>query len=312
MKEKLTEKKWFIYAIVPVCALSWGLSFLGTTVTLKKLDVIQLLAARWTVSALIFLFLALFGILKVRFRGKNIKLVLLTGLLQPCIYSIFETMGIKLTTTSESSIFIATIPLAVLLIGSIFLGHKNSRRTICAIIMAFTGVVVCVVFSPEFSLGGKGLGYLCLLGAILSGALYSYCSSKASAEFNTIEVTFSISILGAIFFNGINFAMGYGFSGYKICFSDGGTLAGVLFLGIFCSCLCYLIFNFVLGKLPTAIGSNVVANSTTAVGVISGCFLGGDPFGWYTVAGLALTITGICISSLGDSRGKGKDEEETA
>lgn len=298
MKPQLTDKKWFIYAIVFVCALSWGLSFLGTTVTLKKLNVIQLLAARWTVSAVIFLLLALLGIIKVKFRGKNIKLILLSGLLQPCVYSIFETAGIKLTTASESSIFIATIPLAVLLIGALFLGHRHSRRTIFAIMMAFAGVVICVAFSPEFSLGGKGLGYLCLIGAILSGAFYSYGSSKASAEFNAIEVTFGISILGAVFFNGINFAMGYGFSGYRICFGDGETLAGVLFLGIFCSCLCYLIFNFVLGKLPTAIGSNLVSNSTTAVGVISGCFLGGDPFGWYTVVGLTLTITGICISSL--------------
>ncbi len=297
--KKITENKWFIYFLVPLCALCWGFSFLGTTVSLKQLEPMQLLALRWTVSALLFLLLAALRIVKINFRGKDIRLVLLVGCLQPCMYSIFETMGIKMTTTSESSIFIATIPLVVLLIGSFFLHRKNSRRTALAILLAFIGVIICVAFSPGFSLGGKGLGYLMLIGAVITGALYSYAGSKAAEQFNAIEVTFGISIMSGIFFNSISFAMGYGFSGYRSCFADAELLAGVLFLGICCSCLCYLIYNFVLGKLPTAVGTNMVANSTTAVGVISGCAFAGDPFGWYTIVGVALTITGVCLSSAG-------------
>lgn len=298
MKEKITDKKWFIYALVPLCALCWGFSYLGITVTLKSLEPMQLLAMRWTVSALIFLILAACKVIKIKYKGKDIKLVLTVGVLQPCIYSIFETIGVKLTTTSESSIFIATIPLMVLIIGSLVLHKKNSKRTILAIMMAFAGVVICVAFSPNFSLGGKGLGYLILFCAVLTGALYTYSSSRAAEQFDAVEVTFSISVMGGIFFNCVSFAMGYGFSGYRACLTDMKLLIGVLFLGTCCSCLCYLIFNYVLGKLPTAIGTNLVTNSTTAVGVISGCAFAGDPFGWYTVAGVALTITGVCLSSV--------------
>ncbi|MFR7991291.1 MAG: DMT family transporter, partial [Anaerovoracaceae bacterium] len=283
MKEKITEKKWFIYALVPLCALCWGFSYLGTTVALASLAPMQLLSLRWTVSALIFIILSALRIVRINYKGKDIRLILMVGILQPCIYSIFETMGIKLTTTSESSIFIATIPLMVLLIGSLFLHRKNSKKTIAAIAMAFAGVVICVAGSPGFSIGGKGTGYLLLLGAVITGALYSYAGSKAAEQFDAIEVTFGISIMGCIFFNCISFAMGYGVSGYQACFADAELLAGVLFLGMCCSCLYYLIFNFVLGKLPTAIGTNMIANSTTAVGVISGCAFAGDPFGWYTV-----------------------------
>ena len=303
MKERITDKKWFIYSLVPLCALCWGLSYLGITVTLESLEPMQLLAIRWTVSALIFVILAACRVIRIQYKGKDIKLVLLVGILQPCTYAIFETVGVKLTTTSESSIFIATIPLMVLIIGSLILHRKNSKRTIFAIIMAFAGVVVCVVFSPNFSLGGKGPGYLTLLGAVLIGAFYTYSSSKAAEQFDAIEVTFSISVMAGIFFNCVSFAMGYGFSGYKACFSDMKLLAGVLFLGTCCSCLCYLIFNFILGKLPTAVGTNLVSNSTTAVGVISGCAFAGDPFGWYTVVGVALTIAGVCICSMGEKGG---------
>ncbi len=297
MKGKITEQKWFVYALVPLCALMWGMSYLGTSVTLEHISVMELLALRWMIAALFFCILIALRVVKVSYKGKNVKGVLLVGILQPCIYAIFETLGIKYTTTSESSIFIATIPLMVLIIGSVLLKKRNSRRTIFAIFLAFAGVIVCVAFSPGFSLGGKGLGYLFLLGAVVSGAFYTYCSSDASKDFDAIEITFIMSVMGAVFFNAVSLAMGNGLRGYVLCFTDMKVLAGVLFLGICCSCFSYLIFNFVLSKLPTAIGTNLVTNSVTAVGVLSGCLFAGDPFGWYTVAGVALTITGVCISS---------------
>lgn len=299
MKNNITNQKWFLYALVPLCALMWGMSYLGTTVTLAYLDVMELLALRWSVSAALFLVLIGLRLVKVSYKGKNVKKVLLVGVLQPCVYAIFETLGIKFTTTSESSIFIATIPLMVLVISSLIFRQKNSRKTIGAIFLAFFGVVVCVAFSPDFSLGGKGIGYIFLIGAVISGALYTIASSKSADEFDAIEVTFTLSVMGAVFFNILNLAMGNGFECYRLCFQDARILSGVVFLGICCSCLCYLIYNFVLGKLPATIGANLVANSVTAVGVISGCVFAGDPFGWYTAVGVTLTITGVCLSSLG-------------
>lgn len=81
MKEKITEKKWFLYALVPVCALMWGMSYLGTSVTLNHLEVMELLALRWTVSTVVFLVLIALRIVKVKFKGKNIKLLILVGIL---------------------------------------------------------------------------------------------------------------------------------------------------------------------------------------------------------------------------------------
>lgn len=295
--QKLTESKLFLYGMIPVCSLCWGFSFLGTKVALVELEPMQLLAMRWTIGALIFLLLGALKVINLNFKGRPIKWILLTGLLQPCIYSPFETAGINLTTASESAILIATIPLMVLLIGELFFHKKTSRTTKLSIVMAFAGVVICIAFAPGFSLGGKALGFLLLGGAILAGGFYSYASSLASEDYNALEITATIAIMGCISFNAMSFAMGYGVSGWQACFADGKLFLSVLFLGTCCSCLCYLIFNYVLGKLPTAIASNLIANGTTAVGVLAGCLMAGDPFGWYTVVGLALTIAGIVLSS---------------
>lgn len=295
--KKFMESKLFLYGMIPVCSLCWGLSFLGIKVTLDKLDTIQLLAMRWTIAVLFFMILALFKVIKINIKGKTMKWVILTGLLQPCIYSLFETNGINLTTASESSIFIATIPLMTLIFGELFFHRKTSGKTKLSIFIALIGVVICVAFSPAFSLGGKGIGYLMLMGAVITGALYSYASSKSAESFTPVETTFIMAILSCIFFNCLSFAKGYGFSGFVACATDFSLLAGVLFLGLCCSVLCYLIFNYVLANLPTVIATNLVSNGTTAIGVLAGCLLGGDPFGWYTVVGVGLTITGICLSS---------------
>ncbi|NLD11055.1 DMT family transporter [Aminicella lysinilytica] len=297
IEEKTTVNKSLIFVLFVFLGLFWGMSFFATTVALELLTPIQILAIRWAVSALIFLVLIAAGKIKIKIKKGSFRFLLLTGLLQPCVYSIFETNGIAMTSTSESSIFIATIPCATLIFGAAFFNRKVNYKVVLSIIIAFAGVVICTVFSPDFTLSGKGSGYLMLLGAIVTGGLYSHSSSKAGETYNTLEVTAVISIMGGIFFNVISLAKGYGFSGYAACFSSARMTFSVLFLGVCCSCLCYLIFNYVLSKMKPAIATNISANSTTAVGVISGVLFAGDPSGWFTIVGLALTITGVWLSS---------------
>lgn len=291
------DKKWVFIVLIAICALLWGLSFFGTKVALTYMDTMQVLCLRWIIAAIIFALLAAFKVIKINFKGKPVKFIMLLGLVQPCIYSVFETTGIDLTTTSESSIMIATIPLMVLVLGRVVLKRKFSRRTVFAIVMAFVGVFICIAFAPNFSLGGKGLGYLALFGAVTTGATYNHMSNKAADNFSPLEITFMMAIAGGVVFNILNFTMGYGVTAYKMMFGNLECFIAILFLGVGCSCICYIIYNLALGKLPTAIASNMVANSTTAVGVLSGVIFAGDPFGWYTIVGLGLTLAGIWITS---------------
>lgn len=302
MKEPFLDRQSTAYVMAFTCSLFWGFSFLGTQVALEKIEVIPLLALRWTVSACVFLLLSAFKIIKVKYKGKNIRILLILGALQPCFYSIFETTGIKFTTPSESSIFIATIPLMVIITGAIFMHKKCSTRTTIAILIAFLGVAISVGFSPAFSIGGKWIGYLSLLMAVILSGFYSNLSNKVSEDFTAMESTMAISVMAAVFFNAINFTMGYGFSGYRICFSEARMFLSVIFLGVCCSCICYILFNFVLGKLPAATGSNLTANMTTVIGILSGVAFANDPFGWYTLVGVVMTLFGIYISSSQNSK----------
>jgi len=295
--EKFFERKSGMIVLLIFLAIFWGMSFYFTTAAVQKLGTMELLGMRWSLSAVIFLVLIAFRIIKIDIHKPGFKYVALTGALQPCIYSIFETNGIKMTSTSESSIIIAIIPCMVLILGTFFLNKKVNWKVVLSILMAFAGVVICTTFSPEFTIGGKWQGYLVMFGAVMSGAFYAHASAKAGETYNAIEITAIISIMGGVFFTIISLAMGYGLHGYKVCIEYNDIAFDVIFLGVFCSCLCYIIFNQVLGHMKTAIASNLSASLTTSVGVISGVVLAGDPFGWFTIVGLALTITGVCLST---------------
>lgn len=296
--EKLTNKKIILFILVFMCAFSWGASFVATSWLLESLDPIQILAVRWTLAAVFLFVLSKIRLIKLELKGKPVLPLFLTGIMQPVIYAVCEIYGIKYTTSSESAIFIATIPLMVLIVGMLFFKTKASGKAIAAIVIAFAGISVSVLFSPDFEIGGgKLFGYGALLMAVLAAGFYSHFSSKAGEYYSPLETTYGMAIMAMIAFNAANFAKGYGLSGYAACLTDIKLAVGIMFLGIMCSCFCYIVFNLCLKEIKPIIASNIISNSTTAIGVILGCVIAGDPFGWFTVVGVCMIIAGVCLAS---------------
>ena len=290
------------WLLILVLCMLWGLSFLGTKVLLDVLAPMEILAVRWMLAFLMFALLVALRVIKVDYRGKPVGKLLAAAALQPCLYSILETWGVKLTTASETSIFIALVPLVVVLMNRLFFKRNVNRKVLFAIVLSFAGVLVCVLFSPDFSAGSKLLGYLILIGAVTVGSGYTVYSARLGAKFTPMEITFVLTIAGSLFFNVLSLAEGNGLQAYTVFFSDFRVMGALLYLGIGCSCVAYMIFNFVLSRMKTEIVATVQTNLITVIGVVAGILLGGEPWGWYTVAGLLMTVTGICISALEDSR----------
>lgn len=296
------KKKIGLFIIVGLVSIIWGFSFLGTKIGLEKLSPMELLAMRWTLGAITLIVLALLKVIKVNLKGKSIKPLLVLAALQPCIYSICECEGIDRTTASESSILIAMIPLFVALISIAFCKKKVSGISVMAIIMAFIGVAVTIVFSPAFSLGGKAAGYLFLLGAVITGAIYTVYCNKIGDDYNPMEMTLVMAISGSIMFNAIMIAQGSGLKAYVTTVTDMHTLLAILFLGFGCTAFCYVGYNMVITMLPAHQASALQANLITLVGVISGILVKGDPCGWYTLLGMALIIAGIVIINMQEGK----------
>lgn len=287
------KKKTTVYLIAVFGSILMGMTFLASKIALGGLEAIEVLACRWTLAFLLFAILVLLKVIRVDYKKKPVWMVLVMALVQPCINMFCETKGVDLTTTSESAIIYAMIPIAVVLISRIFLKQKVSLRVGLGIVVSFAGVVIAIAFSEGFSIGGKAAGYMLLLGMAVSGGLFIVISGRLSETFTTMERTFIMAGIASIWFNSLNLISGGGFDCYSVCFQDLRTGLAVLYLGLIGSFVCNIVMNYVVSNIPAAQASSIQINIISLTGVVTGILFQGDSFGWYTVVGMVMIVVGI-------------------
>ncbi len=290
----------FVAFLIAMVSVGWGVAFLSLAILLETMAPMQVLAARWSITAVLFLVLIACGKVRIdlKGKGKNAVFLFLAGLFEPCAYSILEAYGIKMTSASISAIFVATIPCMTLLLGILFFRGKADLKLTASLLITFFGVVVATFFSPAFSVGGTRAGMLCMTCGVIAASMYSLSSKKASACFEASTVTAVMAFEGAILFNGIAFWKGYRLDTYLILLGDGKLLLNILFLGVFCAFASYLCYNRLLQYADPALANNIAGSLSTVIGVVAGIVVMGDVWGWYTVLGLAITLTGVWLSTM--------------
>lgn len=304
VSNKIKENKVVIWLLLAMVATLWGLSFFASTSALHYVGPFELLSVRWTIAALIFLTLIGLRVVKVDFKSKfNIKnratrYLLLLVTFQPCLYATFEILGIKHTTTSESSIIIALIPIVVIVLSRLLYKEKYSLKVKLATATAFLGLVITTLFAPSFSFGGGGIGYLYLFLAITMGGCYNLAVRETSKSYSVVEMSTAMTVVGMVFFNAISLGQGNGLHPWETLLKEGNFTLAALYLGVGCSFLAYMTSTYILTKLPPGIASCLQANGVTVVGALSGILIAGDTYGWYTFVGMALICIGIAVVSL--------------
>ncbi|HOO33906.1 MAG TPA: DMT family transporter [Thermotogota bacterium] len=273
----------------------FGLSFLFTSTALKDISPFQLLAYRFLIAAVLLQILRFFRIVKINIRGKTIRPLLLLSVVQPGLYFIFETYGLKYATSSEAGLMISLIPIVVTLMAYFFIGEKTTPVQLGFIALSVGGVVLIVLLKSALSLSGDITGILFLLGAVMAGAAYNILSKKASDQFTPIEITYVMMWFGTILFNTIaiiELSLSGTLLTYFIPFGNPSILMSLLYLGTLSSVLAFFLVNFMLSKIPAS-RSALFGNLTTIVSIVAGVFINHEPFYWYHIIGSIMILIGI-------------------
>jgi drug/metabolite transporter (DMT)-like permease len=273
----------------------FGLSFMFTKQALETMPAMFLLSCRFILAAIILTVLRLFGVIKMSFKSKPLNQLLLLSFFQPIAYFIFETIGVKLTSSSEAGIMIALIPVVVTILAAIFLNERPGRMQLVFILASVFGVVFISLMSGSSSSSSHFAGIISLLGAVLAGSVYSILSRKLSDNYTPVEITYVMMCTGAAVFSVISAASGiiYGDLGKYISYlGTAGTLVPILYLGVLSSVGAFFMLNFMLSKLP-ATNSVVFSNLTTVISIAAGVFVRHEAFHWYQLAGGIMIILGV-------------------
>ena len=271
----------------------FGLSFMASRIALEHTTSSIMLSLRFGASVIIMLTLALTGIVKVSYRGKNIRSLLLLGLLQPIIYFIGEANGIRLTNSSFAGIMISLIPVVTAAGSGIFLHEKPPKSTYGWILCSVAGVAV-ISISQTGDGAVQPAGILLLILAVIAGAGFTLCSRSTVGEFTPFERTLIMMAMGFVFFTITGIVQeGTAFAPLLLkAASDKYVLLPVLYLSIASSVLAFMLLNYSVTYLDAA-KATVFTNIIPVISLLAGVLILGEPFSAVYLIGIILILAGV-------------------
>lgn len=257
----------------------FGASFVFIKMVNESIPIMSLLSWR-NLFALIFMtILVRVGVLKVKFRGKDIRPLLIISAFQPVTYYIFETIGVRMTTASESGMLLACCPIITMCFAAIFLkDYPTGRQSFFMIVTVVGGLLAASIGGIQTS--NSWWGYMLLLVAMCCEAAYAILS-QAIKSFNSAEKTFAMVIAGASVFTTLaiieNILKG-SLSDYLLLpIQDKSFLTAVLFLSLGCNVAGFLSGNYVL-PIIGATKRGACGGVGTVVAILGGIVVLKEPF----------------------------------
>ena len=274
----------------------FGLSFLFSKQALNVADPISLLSFRFLTAFIVMTILIIVKVIKVDYKNKPMKWLIILAIVEPIIYFIFETYGLQRTSTSLGGLMIALIPIVVTILAVYLLNEKPSAKQTISIILSVAGVILIILMEGSNGTGGSTLlGIFLLGGAVFSAALFNIIARKISKHFTAIEVTYFMMLVGAVFFNMIsitNHIINKNLSVYFLPLSSTSFRSSVLYLGILSSVVAYFLANYTLSKMEAS-RSAVFANISTIVSIVAGVVVLHESFHVYHVVGSIMILVGV-------------------
>lgn len=276
-------------------AIIFGFTFMFSKVAMKYVSPIGLIAYRFLIAFVVYEILRLTKIVTIHFEKRHIGPLFLVALFQPILYFLTETYGLSLTTSGEAGLMIAMIPIFVTLLSALILKEKPRPVQLIFIFLSVSGVLFIQFFKVQDGIAFEVLGYLLLLGAVLSAALFNIASRNASKNLKPYEITYFMMLYGAVVFN-MFYLTKLIFEGRIIDYITNlyhvELIIPILYLGIVASIGGFFLVNFALSQAPAHITS-IYSNLSTIVAIVAGAILLKEKLEYYHYIGSAMIIIGV-------------------
>ena len=270
----------------------WGVSFVATKVVVDAIDPVIAAFIRFNIAwVVMFVFIRKFN----KYSKKDLFYLLAASFFGVTAYFLFENSGLMYTTATNASLIISATPLVYLLVSDIMKKKLSGRIRYVGTAVAFGGVAI-LVMNGSFFLKLNPLGDLLMFGAVVSWVIYTIAEEKLHHLDNKI-VSRDINFLGALFFIPFLF-----FSEHKLTVWGKGeigfqTVAGLIYLGVFCSALGYIFWNKAIRDCGAKTATNGIYFIPVVTVVADAVILGNIP-NIYALGGAALVLAGTYISEI--------------
>ena len=251
----------------------FGFSFLFSKIALNCASPLLILSLRFTVAFLVLNILWIARIFKLNFRNRKIGKLIIMAMAQPLLYFILELYGIANTSSAMSGVIISLVPVAVIILSTLFLKEQSSRLQNIGSAVSLVAVgAISLVSSNQ----GKSnlLGIILLILAVICAAVFNILSRSESARFSPFEKTYMMFLIGTI---GFNLIAAVSLKGEFVplvisALKSPQFLVSLGYLSLLSSIGAFMLYNFATSAISTVRAASF-ANITTVVSLFAGVLI---------------------------------------
>ena len=281
-----------VYVIAFAIVVIWGCTFVQTKLLINSgLCPEEIFFYRFMLAYL--LMLPLSG-KKMMLDGWKDELIAISlGLTGGSLYFVTENYALAFGYCSNVALIVCLTPLiTTLIVGCLYPSERIGRSGVVGSVVALVGMAL-VVFNGNFILKLSPLGDLLAFAACLCWALYSLAIKRLQGKYSNMLITRKVfgygllTMMPWLLFRGVN----------TEALIMGGTIVwgNLLFLGCVASMLCFLGWNWCLGKLGTVRATNLLYLNPV-VAITTSALVLGENVTWIAICGAVLILIGlVCI-----------------
>jgi len=236
---------------------------------------------------------------RLEFRDKKIRHLVVVALFQPVLYFVGETMGLARTASNTAGIVLSMIPIAATVLAIPLLRERPSRSALGFIVLSTVGVVAVALAKSGVVPGAAGedpVGLLWLFGAVAAAAFFNDLSRKHSGSFTALETTFAMTWVGMLTFGAIHLVASLA-GGVPLRLPPSRAVPALLYLGVLSSVAAFFLMNWNLARLEAS-RATVFLNFVPVVAVTAGWGFRGERVGFTELGGTACIIAGVWGANL--------------
>ena len=236
--------------MLPVFAvIFWGASFIATKYLLDELTPETIISMRLILAISLLLVIALIQKRDFTINLKSHGYIFILALI--AVFHLWiQVTGLKFTTASNTGWIIGTAPIFMALLGLIFFKEKLNFLKITGIVIATFGLLLLVGKGNPANIDLiQNKGDLLVLSSAFTWGIYSMVNKKISLEYSPLMTILYLFLMMAIII--IPLTVNKESIRSVVHLSEIGWVS-ILFLGLLCSGVSYVIWAYALREMESA------------------------------------------------------------
>ena len=288
----MRQTAWTGHGAALLTILIWGTTFISTKVLLTSFQPVEILFLRFVLG---FLALCLIYPRRLRLGERRQELwFAAAGLCGVTLYYLLENIALTYTLASNVGVLVSVSPVFTALLSHFLLRREKLRPAFFAgLAVALAGVVLLSYNgSAVLKLDPRG-DVLALLAAAIWSAYSLITRHISSFGYPVVQTTRRIFAYGLVFM--LPALLIFGFRPSLEAVLEPVNLLNLVYLGLGACALCFVTWNFAVGKLG-AVKTSTYIYLVPVVTLVTSALVLGEPVTPLSAVGAALTVAGLALS----------------